>query len=289
MASIRSPDLRPLQQPLGRAGRRAARAWLREHRQATDVPGVGLAIAGWGLLLPGALILLVGLTSGDELEMTIVGAVMTAIGTVLLVWRWLRRRDALRRAAGLVPFAAVNDLSYAQRVRMPMKQAGLLRQGFDQLGVDVLRAADGAEWGVWRHRIAERRGGPEVLRGYLEVPWLGPQARAAEGGPPPGLQQLLREAPLPLELEVTSGRLTVVAARPWRMTDPDVQVLVHRIRSLVADQGRQPARAARPMPASIAQLPSSRRQALAALGAGAVLALSTIAVAFAMALVRNAA
>lgn len=293
MRSVPSPELRPLQQPLRREDLKAPRAWLRANRQATDMPGVGLAIAGWVILVLGSLILLVALTGGadDDPAMTVVSSLMVGIGVWLLIWRRLRRRNALRRAARMLPFAVANGFSYAQRARLGPKAAPLLREGFDQVARDVLRADDSAEWGVWRDRL-DPRSGSERLRGYLEVPWSAPPE--APGSLPRGLESELGYAPIPLAAQAAQGRLSIVADRPWRVEDPAVQVLVHRIRSLVAAQ--EPGGAATPgsalstpmpMPAAIDSTEAGRRQGRAALVAGLATAVAVAGAAFLMAMMRT--
>lgn len=280
--SLREPDLRPLQQPLAAADLRAARRWPREHRQPRDLPAVGLAVAGWVLLLPGALIALA--SDGSDPAMAVVGGLMTGLGSTLLVWRVARRRAALQRTARLLRFADANGLGYAQRALLDAKPAAVLRQGFDRLARDVLRAEDGGEWGVWRYRLPERRGSEE-LRGYLEVPWSAPEA-------PRGLGEELAAAPLPLDLELAGGTLTVTARTGWRVDDPAVQSLVHRIRSVVAAQ-RGPAAAGQeglaiPMPHAIASTAEGRHDRAVALVAGAAIALAAIGAAFLQAMLRQA-
>ena len=277
--SLRQPDLRPLQQPLAAADLRAARRWLREHRPPRDVRAVGLAVAGWVLLLPGALIALA--SDGSDPAMPVVGGLLAGVGAALLVWRIARRRAALRRTARLLRFADANRLGYAQRALVDAKPAAVLRQGLDRLAHDVLRAEDGAEWGVWRYRLPERRGSEE-LRGYLEVPWLAPE-------PPRGLVEELRAAPLALDLEVGGGRLTVTARTGWRVDDPAVQSLVHRIRSIAAAQhGPASTVHATPMPRAIASTADGRRHRAVSLAAGVATALAAIGAAFPQAMLRQA-
>jgi len=274
------PDLRPLHQPRSREADAHARRWLRAHRQPADVPAVGLAVAGWVLLLPGALLVLAALPGDADPAMPVVGGVLAGIGAALLVWRAGRRRDALRRTARLLPFAEANGLGYAQRALLGPKPAAALREGFDWVARDVLRAPDGAEWGVWRYRLLARSG-HEELRGYVELPW-------AAAAPPPGFVAALRDAPMPLDVEVAGGALTVTARSGWRMDDPAVQALVHRIRTLAAtrDGERQPVA---PVPmAAIAPTTAGRRQAASALLIGAGVAVAAIAVAVAQSLVRAA-
>lgn len=271
------PDLRPLQQPLSGTDVRAARRWLRAHRQPRDVPSVGLAVAGWVLLLPGAAIVLA--SGGGDPAMPVVGGALTGLGAALLVWRALRRRDALRRAARLLRFADANALGYAQRALLDPKPASALRLGFDRVALDVLRAPDGAEWGVWRYRVPERRGA-EQLRGYVEMPWSGAE-------PPRGMLDELRHAPLPLAIEVAGGSLTIVAATGWAVDDPAVQTLVHGIRSLAASQATSSIAVRPPMPAAIASTAAGARHRAVSLGAGAAMALAAIGIAFLQAVLRQ--
>lgn len=281
------PDLRALEQPLRRTDVQAAKRWLRANRQPKDVPAIGLGIAGWVLLVPGALLLLVGLADAEDPAMPIVGGVMAGLGVALLVWRATRTRDALRRTARLLRFADANGFGYAQRALLGTKPARALRVGFDWVARDVLRAPDGAEWGVWRYRLPERRGS-EQLRGYLEVPWRA-DTRADANPLPRGLLEELRQAPLPLDVELAGGRLTITARRAWAMDDRAVQTLVHRIRSLVAAQSGAPQSPLAPMPAAIASTDAGRRHRRAAILAGAGVALAAIGMAFLQALLRTAA
>ncbi|ROR66531.1 hypothetical protein EDD26_1915 [Agrococcus jenensis] len=275
------PDLRPLQQPRSREADGHARRWLRAHRQPADAPAVGLAVAGWVLLLPGALLVLAALPGDADPAMPVVGGVLAGIGAALLAWRAGRRRDALRRTARLLPFAEANGLGYAQRALLGPKPAAALREGFDWVARDVLRAPDGAEWGVWRYRLLARSG-HEELRGYVELPW-------AAAAPAPGFVAALRDAPMPLDVEVAGGTLTVTARSGWRMDDPAVQALVHRIRTLAATRdGERAAVASVPMP-PIASTAAGRRQAASALLIGAGVAVAAVALAVGQALVRAAA
>ncbi|GAA3612117.1 hypothetical protein [Agrococcus terreus] len=286
MRTVPPPDLRPLQQPLDGARLREARRRLRAERQAADVPGAGLAIAGWVLLLPGALVLVAGLAAHDaDPAMPVVGGLLAAVGAALLVWRGVRRRDAVRRAARLQAFADANRLAYAQRALLGPKAAPALRRGFGHVAVDVLRAPDGAEWGVWAARLPER-GGQESRIGFVELP-LRP-----EGLPErvlAGLIDDLRSAPLPLRVELAGGRLAVTAERAWAVDDPAVQSLVHRIRSWAAAGTASPTEPSGAMPAAIASTPAGRRGARAALASGALIALAAIGAAFLQAVLRAAA
>lgn len=287
MPSLAAPDLRPLQQPLARTDLRHARRWLREHRQPKDVPAIGLGVAGWVMLVPGTLTLLVGLAGADDPAMPIVGGIMTALGAALLIWRRLRTRDALRRTARMLRFADANGLSYAQRALLGPKPAQALHQGFDWIARDVLRAQDGSEWGVWRYRLQERQGS-EQLRGYLEIPW--PVDPRSADPLPHGLLEELRHAPLPFDVDLVAGRLTISARRTWDVEDPRVQMLVHRIRSIVAAQrgivgGGTPLP---PMPEAVASTEAGRRHGRAALLTGGAIALAAIGMAFLQAVLRNA-
>ncbi|MGM1028632.1 MAG: hypothetical protein ACQEWM_02030 [Actinomycetota bacterium] len=280
MPTVPQPDLRPLQQPRSRAELRDGRRWLRAHRQPIDVPAAGLAVAGWVLVLPGALLVLVALSRAGDPAMPVVGAVMAGGGVALLVWQRARRREALRRTARMLRFAEANGFVYAQRALLDPKPASALRQGFDRVARDVLRAPDGAEWGVWRFRLPERRG-TEELRGYVEVPW-------SAAAPPLGLVEDLRFAPLPLDVETGGGRLTVTARSGWRMDDPAVQSLVHRIRAIAAQQQPHTAPPRSPMPA-IVSTDAGRRQRAVAIAAGAAVAIAALVGSLLQALVRHAA
>ncbi|WP_306233602.1 hypothetical protein [Agrococcus beijingensis] len=286
MPSPHQPDLRPLEQPLTRADLRAMRRWLRQHRQPRDLPSIGLAFGGWTMAAVGGMILLASIGRDEDPAMPVVATVMIAIGVGLLLYRGAARRLAMRRAARMLRFATDNGYGFAHRALLDPKPASALHQGFDHLALDVLQDADGAEWGLWRHRLDVRT--PFIEVGYVELPWS-----AAMRELPSWLAERLARAATPLHAEVHGERLTVVARRGWDPADPAVQQLVHWIRSLAFAAtsdltAPQPAPTAHPnaSAALIASTAAGRRQRRASLGFAAIGTLVFVAGAFVLAINR---
>lgn len=263
MASIPPLDLRPLHEPLTSERRRAAGRWRRERRRPADVRAIGLAIAGWVLTLPGLLIVASYLASPEELPMLIVGSIVAAIGLALLVARAIARRAQRIREARLLAFAEANGFAYA---------AAALRQ--DGRVEDVLRAHDGAEWGVL---VVSQRDRSERRHGYLGVPYA-PPVDPAEDPTLLVLREHITDVGLRCTIALRGGTLGLTAHDGWSQEDVAVQRFVHDVRSILATMA-SPSAASAERPTAIASTTAGKRLARAQLRIGIGAALGAVALA----------
>lgn len=256
MQPIRPLDVTPLTAPVDTARRRATARWLRDLRLRPDTVGTIAVVALWAIVVASALaIALVALV--QEWGAAIALGVCSLLPLLALVATLRRRRRLLEARTRLRELALANDWQYAPDALLEEKRSSILHQdaGLEPIAHDVLRGADGWETGRARIRLGGADGIADVS--YLEVPLARPGVRVLvlDDHPVPVLVELgsLDGAPflawlraqleaqgIRAHIEVSPDRLVVVSRTLWHVLDPELQALLHRIRTGVARVGLAP-------------------------------------------------